>query len=204
MHNIDTHTGPSFSLKNRMGRLIWNFISAIFFRFSPNPLHGFRCFLLRSFGAHVGKGVHVYPGVKIWAPWNVVLLDECGIANDAILYSQGKITIGRRAVVSQGAHLCAGTHDYNDPGFRLITMPIVIGDQAWVAAEAFIHPGVEIGEGCVIGARSVVVKNMPAWMICAGHPCKPLKERELINNVQIGENKGSTFKPLKELSPESK
>ena len=204
MHNIDTHTGPSFSFKNRMGRLIWNVISAIFFRFSPNFLHGFRRFLLRSFGAQVGKGVHVYPRVKIWAPWNVVLFDECGIANGAILYSQGKITIGRRAVVSQGAHLCAGTHDYNDPGFRLITMPIVIGDQAWVAAEAFIHPGVEIGQGCVIGARSVVTKSMPAWMICAGHPCKPLKERELINNVQIGANKGSTFKPLKEFSPESK
>ena len=204
MHNNDTHTGPSFSFKNRMGRLIWNVISAIFFRFSPNFLHGFRRFLLRSFGAQVGKGVHVYPRVKIWAPWNVVLLDECGIANGAILYSQGKITVGQRAVVSQGVHLCAGTHDYNDPGFRLITMPIVIGDQAWVAAEAFIHPGVEIGQGCVIGARSVVTKSMPAWMICAGHPCKPLKERELINNVQIGANKGSTFKPLKEFSPESK
>ena len=204
MHNIDNHTGPSFSFKNRMGRLIWNVISAIFFRFSPNFLHGFRRFLLRSFGAQVGKGVHVYPRVKIWAPWNVVLLDECGIANGAILYSQGKITVGQRAVVSQGVHLCAGTHDYNDPGFRLITMPIVIGDQAWVAAEAFIHPGVEIGQGCVIGARSVVTKSMPAWMICAGHPCKPLKERELINNVQIGANKGSTFKPLKEFSPESK
>lgn len=204
VHNTDTHTGPSFSLKNRIARLIWNFISAIFFRFSPNPLHGFRCFLLRLFGAKVGKSVHVYPGVKVWAPWNVVLSDECGIANGVILYSQGKITIGRRAVVSQGAHLCAGTHDYNDPGFRVITMPIVIGDQAWVAAEAFIHPGIEIGEGCVIGARSVVTKNMPAWMICAGHPCKPIKEREFINNSQISASKDSTLKLLKEFSQESK
>lgn len=204
MHNTDTHTGPSFSLKNRLGRVIWNFISATLFRLSPIPLHGFRCFLLRLFGATVGKGVHVYPGVKVWAPWNLVLSDECGIANGAILYSQGKITIGRRAVVSQGVHLCAGTHDYNDPGFRLITMPIIIGDQAWVAAEAFIHPGIEIGEGCVIGARSVVVKNMPAWMVCSGHPCKPLKEREFVHDSQPGASKDSNVKPLKVFSPESK
>ena len=178
---------------------MWNIVSALFFRLSPKPLHAFRCNILRLFGAKIGKGVHVYPGVKIWAPWNIKLEDECGIANGAILYSQGKITIGKRAVISQGAHLCAGTHDYNDPGFRLITMPIIIGGQAWVAAEAFIHPGIEIGEGCVIGARSVVTKNMPAWMICAGHPCKPLKERSFTNatnHIEINETPSSltTFK----------
>ena len=205
MHNTDTHTGPSFSLKNRIGRLTWNIIYTVFFRISPKPLHAFRCFLLRLYGAKVGKGVHVYPGVKIWAPWNVVLNDECGIANGAILYSQGKISIGKRAVISQGAHLCAGTHDYNDPGFRLITMPITIGDQAWVAAEAFVHPGIEIGEGCVIGARAVVTKNMPAWMICAGHPCMPLKEREFTNTLQISQINDSTLalNPLNEFSQES-
>jgi len=127
----------------------------------------------------VGKGVHVYPGVKIWAPWNLQLGDECGIASGATLYSQGKISIGYRAVVSQGAHLCAGTHDYNRLGFPLVTMPIVVKDHAWIAAEAFVHPGVTIGEGCVIGARSVVNKDMPAWTVCAGYPCKPIKEREL-------------------------
>lgn len=125
----------------------------------------------------MGKGVHVYPWVKIWAPWNLVLKDECGIANDVILYSMGRITVGRRAVISQGAHLCAGTHDYSQAGFPLITMPITIGDNAWIAAEAFIHPGVRIGDGCVVGARSVVSKDMPSWMVCSGHPCIPLKER---------------------------
>lgn len=127
----------------------------------------------------MGKGVHVYPGVKIWAPWNITLNDECGVGNGAVLYSQGKITIGKRTVISQGAHLCAGTHDYTKPGFPLITKPITIGDNAWVAAEAFVHAGVTIGDGCVIGARSVVASDMPAWMVCAGHPCKPLKSREM-------------------------
>lgn len=181
MHNQDTYTGPSFSLRNRMARVIWNVIAAIFFRYSPVPFHAWRSFLLRCFGAKIGKGVHVYPGVKIWAPWNCEIGNETGIANRSILYSQGKIIIGERVVISQGTHLCAGTHDYNLPGFPLITYPIYIGDHAWVAAEAFVHPGVTIGEGCVIGARSVVNKDMPAWMVCAGHPCKPLKEREFRN-----------------------
>lgn len=179
MHNEDTFSGPSFSLKNRLGRLVWNISCMLFFRYTPNPLHGWRCFLLRLFGAKVGKGVHVYPKVKIWAPWNLQLDDECGIANNAILYCQGKISIGKRSVISQGAHLVAGSHDYTKPGFPLFTKPIKIGDHVWIAAEAFIHPGIVIGEGSVIGARSVVTKNMPSWMVCAGFPCDPLKERIL-------------------------
>ena len=180
MHNTDTHTGPSFSLRNRMGRVVWAVVEVLFFRLSPKPLHAWRSFLLRLFGAKVGKGVHVYPRVKIWAPWTLDLADGCGIANGAILYSQGKITVGYKAVISQGAHICAGTHDYNQPGFPLVTRPIVIKGHAWIAAEAFIHPGVTIGEGCVIGARAVVTKDMPDWMVCAGHPCRPVKERDYI------------------------
>jgi len=177
MHNQNTFTGPSFSLSNRIRRALWMAVSGILFRFSPKPLHGFRAFLLRLFGAKVGRGVHVYPKVKIWAPWNLILKDECGVADDVILYSQGLISVGFRAVISQGSHLAAGTHDYTQPGFPLITKPIVINDHVWIAAEAFINPGIVIGEGCVIGARSVVIKDMPAWMVCAGHPCKPIKER---------------------------
>ncbi len=179
MHNQDTFAGPSFSLRNRIGRVLWGITYIVFFRFSPNPLHRWRAFVLKCFGAKVGTGVHVYPGVKIWAPWNLVLGNECGIANNAILYSQDKIEIGMRSVISQGAHLCAGTHDHTRPGFPLVTAPINIGDHVWIAAEAFIHPGVTIGTGSVIGARSVVNKDMPAWMICAGHPCKPIKERNI-------------------------
>jgi putative colanic acid biosynthesis acetyltransferase WcaF len=177
MHNQNTHTGPSFSLRNRLGRVVWGVAYLLLFRFTPAPLHGWRAWLLRRFGARVGRGVHVYPAARIWAPWNLTLDDECGVANGAILYSQGKIHIGKRAVVSQGVNLCAGTHDYTRPGFPLLTRPIVIGDHAWVAAEAFVHPGVTIGEGCVVGARAVVTRDMPPWMVCAGHPCVPVKPR---------------------------
>jgi putative colanic acid biosynthesis acetyltransferase WcaF len=129
--------------------------------------------------------VHVYPGVRIWAPWNLVLERECGVASGTILYSQGLITIGERVVISQGAHLCAGTHDYTKPGFPLVTLPIVIGNHSWIAAEAFIHPGVTIGEGSVIGARSVVTRDMPSWMICVGNPCKPVKGRPVFPNDEL-------------------
>jgi putative colanic acid biosynthesis acetyltransferase WcaF len=182
MINTDTYTGPSFSVKNRVGRVLWNVVNILLFQYSPKPFFSWRSFLLRLFGAGVGKGVHIYPKVKIWAPWNLVLGDQCGVANGVILYSQGKITIGKKAVISQGAHICAGTHDYTRKGFPLITMPIIIGDDVWVAADAFIHPGIIVGDGCVIGARAVVNKDMPPWMVCAGHPCKPIKKRIIEDN----------------------
>jgi len=179
MLNQDTHTGPSFTVRNRIFRVIWQIVSFFLFKYTPNPLFAWRCFVLRLFGAKIGKGVHVYPGVKIWAPWNIVLDDQCGISNGVLLYSQGKITIGKKTVISQGCHLCAGTHDYTIKGFPLVTKPINIGDNVWIAAEAFIHPGITIADGCVIGARSVVNKNLSSWMVCAGHPCVEIKRRIL-------------------------
>lgn len=173
----DAFTGPSFSLGNRLGRVVWNIACGLFFRHTPRPLHAWRAFVLRIFGAKIGKGAHIYPRAIIWAPWNLEVGDETGVADNAILYNQAKITLGRRVVISQGAHLCSGTHDYEDPGFPLYAKPITVGDHAWVAAEAFVHPGVTIGEGAVIGARAVVTKDAPAWMVCAGHPCQQIKPR---------------------------
>ncbi len=149
------------------------------FRPSPRPFHAWRAALLRLFGAKIGRGVHVYPRAREWAQWKLEMGDESGVADDAILYSMAPIVLGRRVVVSQGAHLCAGTHDFEDPGFPLVAKPIRVGDRAWIAAEAFVHPGVTIGEGAVIGARSVVTGDMPAWTVCAGHPCKPIKPRQM-------------------------
>lgn len=179
MVNKDTHTGASFSFSNKLARVIWSVVYLFLFKYSPKPLHTWRSFILRCFGAKVGKGVHIYPGVKIWAPWNLILADQCGVASGAELYSQGIITIGKRAVISQGSYICTGTHDYTKDGFPLYTLPITIGDNVWIAADAFVHPGVTIGNGTVIGARSVVTKDMPEWKVCAGFPCKVLKDRIL-------------------------
>jgi putative colanic acid biosynthesis acetyltransferase WcaF len=180
MYNQNTFTGPSFSIRNRFIRLIWTMVVTLLFRYSPNFFFKWRVFLLRCFGAKIGNGVHIYPRAKIWAPWNIEIGDQCGIANGCILYSQGKIIIGQKTVVSQSAHLVTGTHDYTQSGFPLITKPITIGDNVWIATEVFIHPGINIGNGCIIGARSVVTKDMPAWMVCAGHPCRPMKQRILM------------------------
>ena len=172
-----TYTGASFSVKNRMARFLWDFTYHLFFRPSPRPFHAWRAMLLRLFGAKLGKHCHICPRAKIWAPWNLICDEEVCVADDVIIYNQAPVRFGQRVVISQGAHLCAGTHDYSSPGFELIARPIRIEDNVWIAAEAFIHPGIDIAEGCVIGARAVVTRNMPAWKVCAGHPCKPLKAR---------------------------
>ena len=178
--NTDTHTGPSFTLKSRIGRAIWGLVQSTLFRLSPRPAHSWRAFLLKLFGAKISGNPHIYAKVQIWAPWNLEVDDLAGIADDVTLYSQGKIRIGQKVVISQGSYLCAGSHDFMKPGFPLTTAPITVKNNAWIAAQAFIHPGVTIGEGTVVGARSVVVKDMPDWMVCSGNPCKPIKERTQI------------------------
>ena len=180
MINSDTFIGPSFSIKNRFARVIWKFCYYIFFRLSPTPFHFWRAFILRLFGAKVGKHVHVYPNVDIWAPWNLTIGDYSGIGNRVILYSQGKIIIGEKVVISQGSHLCTGSHDYTKKGFPLITKPILIHNNVWIAAEVFIYPGITVNNGVVVGARSVVIKDLPEWMLCSGHPCIPIKSRILL------------------------
>ncbi len=133
---------------------------------------------MRLFGARLGNGCHIYSAVRVWAPWKLTCGEHVGVADFAILYNQSDIFLGDRVVVSQGSHLCTGTHDYNTAGFPLFAKPIHVGSDAWIAAECFVMPGITIGEGAVIGARSVVTKDLPAWTVCAGHPCKPLHARE--------------------------
>jgi len=178
MSTSDTYTGPSFSFRNRLARAVWNLVQATLFRWSPRPLHTWRAFLLRLFGARLGSRCHIYPGVMIWAPWNLTCGDEVGVADRAILYNQAPIHLGTRAVISQGAHLCTGTHDYNSPAFPLIAKSITVEAYAWVAAEAFVHPGVTIGEGAVLGARSVAPRDLNAWAVYAGSPAACIKERQ--------------------------
>lgn len=177
LEDVNPHQGASFSLQNRARRALWGMAYGLLFRPSPRPLHSWRAALLRLFGAKLGVGCHVYSRARVWAPWNLVMDDYAGMADDVNCYSIATVTLGKKVVISQGAHLCTGTHDYESPSFQLYARPIIVGDNAWVCAEAFVGPGVTVGEGAVIGARSVVTKDMPPWMVCAGQPCKPLKKR---------------------------
>jgi putative colanic acid biosynthesis acetyltransferase WcaF len=176
---INARANSPFSLKNKVGRVLWQMIEKTLFRWSPRPFFGWRRFLLRLFGAKIGTGVHIYSGVTCWAPWNIEIGDYTGIADGVTLYSQDKILIEARCVISQGSHLCTGTHDYNREDFALTTKPIIIKSNSWIAAECFIHPGVIINKGCVIGARSVVNNDMPENTVCSGYPCIPIKKRKL-------------------------
>ncbi len=164
-----------FSFGNRAARQLWNLAWLLLFRPTPRFFHPWRRFLLRAFGAQIGSGAHVYAGAKIWAPWNLVLGREAAIADGADIYNADRIEIGDYAVVSQGAYLCGASHDYTSWDFPLVAAPIVVRARAWIAARAIVHMGVTVGEGCVIGSGSVVTRDMPAWTVCAGVPCRPIR-----------------------------
>lgn len=161
-----------WTLTEQIGRIAWVLLAQTPFAFSPRPLWGWRRWLLRCFGARVGPKVHVYPSVRINIPWNLTLGAQCAVGDRAILYALGPITIGPRATISQGAHLCAGTHDISQPHRPLVKPPIEIGADAWIAAEAFIGPGVKVGEGAIVGARAVVVKDVGAGVTMVGNPAR--------------------------------
>ena len=165
-----------WSRKEIAGRVLWSCVSPLF-RWSPRLLWGWRRCLLRCFGAQIGKGVNIYPSCKIIIPWHLEIDDWSTIGDAVKLYALGKIKIGAKVTVSQGAHLCAGSHDYEDPKFLLLKLPITIQDSAWVCADAFIGPNVTIGEGAVIAARSVVVKDITSREVVGGNPCKRIKSR---------------------------
>jgi len=174
----DPFTEPSFSFGNRLRRQIWNLTYVIFFKLSPRSCHGWRAFLLRMFGAKLGRHVHVYPNAHIWAPWNLEIGSHVGIADEVTIYNMDAIRIGDYCVISQGAHLCGGSHDFNLANFQLVVAPIVLQPRVWVCAEAFIASGVTIPRGAVIGARSVVTRSLPdAWAVYAGVPARKIGER---------------------------
>jgi len=171
--------GASFSLANRLTRVVWGLIWLLFARFTPPPLHGWRRLLLLAFGARIAKGARVHASVSIWLPANLELGANCLIGPRVRIYNQGQVQVGARTVVSQGAQLCASTHDVNDPHFQLVLRPITIGTQCWIAADAFVGPGVTMHDRSVLAACGVLFTDAEADMIYRGNPAEPLKARKL-------------------------
>jgi putative colanic acid biosynthesis acetyltransferase WcaF len=179
MNTSGVRTQSSWSFREKLTRLMWYFVQGTFFRFSPRVCYGWRSFLLRLFGAKVGRGARIRSTVRIEIPWNLTIGAETIIGDDVILYALGPITVGDRVTISQLSHLCAGTHDYTRPSFPLVRAPITIGDDVWIAADVFVGPGVRVGTGTVVGARSGVFSDLPEWKVCVGTPAKPVGERRL-------------------------
>jgi putative colanic acid biosynthesis acetyltransferase WcaF len=177
VEHADPYAVPAFSISSRMLRATWGIVHAIFIRFSPRPLHAWRAFVLRCFGAKLGKGCRIYGGARIWAPWNLRCDDLVTIADEAVVYNPAPVTLGSHAIVSQQAYLCGATHDYNDPKFPLISFPISIGAYAWVCARATVQAGVTLGEGAVLALGSVATRDLEPWTVYGGVPAKKIKTR---------------------------
>lgn len=143
------------------------------------PYNKMRTLWLRIFGAKMGRCCHVYPSVRIYAPWNLTLGEWTCIGPRVEIYDKGTIRIGSESVISQNAYLCTASHDISDPHMALVTKPIIIGNHVWVAAKATVLPGVKIGDGAVIGACSVVTKDVSPWKVAAGNPAVERKDRIL-------------------------
>lgn len=156
----------------------WWIIDALLVRPTPQVLFAWRRFVLRRFGARIGKNVRIRPGVRVTYPWKLNVGDNCWIGDDAVIYNIDEITIGDDAVVSQHAYLCAGTHDAREISFPVRASPITIESECWIAARAFVGPGVRIGRGAVVGACSVVQSDVPSATVVAGFPARAIQKRK--------------------------
>ncbi|RST85167.1 acetyltransferase [Aquibium carbonis] len=164
-----------WSRREQAGRVAWALVQPVF-SLSPRPFWGWRRFLLRLFGARIGAQVHIHPSVRIAIPWNIEIGDETAVGDRVILYSLGRISLGRRTTISQGAHLCAGTHDWRRPDRPLMKPPIHVEDDAWVCADAFVGPAVTVGAGAIVGARAVVMRDVPAMVVVTGNPAREIRK----------------------------
>lgn len=165
-----------YSKKELLLRVIWSFGNLVF-RLTPRPCFGLRRAILRCFGAKVGGNVNIYPTALIYFPWNLEIGDQSAIGEWALIYNLGKISIGQRTTISQRVHLCAGTHDYLKKDMPLLKPHILIGNEVWVCADAFVGPGILIEDRSIVAARAVVVKNVASSILVGGNPAKFIKDR---------------------------
>lgn len=163
---------------NKLGRTLWHVVWLLLYRPSPRVLHPWRCFLLRLFGARLGSAVHPYPSARIWAPWNLEMGDHSCLSEGVDCYCVDKVRIGAHTTVSQYSFLCTASHDYERADLPLVSAPITLGERVWITADVFVGPGVTIGDGAVVTARSSVFSNIPPWTVARGNPAAPVKTRK--------------------------
>ena len=169
--------GPSFPLKHRIIRLVWNLVWTVFASWTPPFMWRWRRFLLVSFGAKMASSSDVRGSARVWYPPNLIMEHGALMAERVNCYNMNFIKLGLGALVSQGAYLCGGGHNIDDPDFQLITKPIDIAAGAWIASEAFVGPGVRVGNDAVLGARAVTFRDVPDNEVWTGNPASRIRDR---------------------------
>lgn len=164
-----------YSIFELIKRTLWSSFGSIIFKFTPRHLYFIRKVLLILFGAQIGKNTKIFPSAKIAHPWLLKIGDNSVISWNVNIYNLDKLVIGNGTIISQNVHLCGGTHDYKSHGFELIRSKITIGENVWIAADAFIGPGITIGSNSIIAARAVCTKDIEADSIVGGNPAKLIK-----------------------------
>jgi putative colanic acid biosynthesis acetyltransferase WcaF len=171
--------GPSFRFGQRVHRAVWSLVWKCLAAWTPPQFSPWRIVLLKLFGAQIHPGAAVAATIRVWLPRNLELGPHATLGPGVDCYNMAPIKIGARSVVSQRAFLCAGTHDIADETFPLRVRPITIGDDVWVASEAFVGPGVHLGDGCVLGARACAFEDLKEWTVYRGNPATMVKQRKL-------------------------
>ena len=170
-----------YSKSNQIMRLLWSITWFLLAKPLPRSLgRKWKIFLINLFGGKIHKTANVYSSVRIFAPWNLEMHDYSCLAPEVDCYNANKIVIGSNSTVSQKTYLCSASHDVNKSTNPLITAPIIIEDQVWIGASAFIGMGVTIKQGTVVGATSSVYKSLNSWEIVGGNPAKFIKKRKII------------------------
>jgi putative colanic acid biosynthesis acetyltransferase WcaF len=180
-HRQATAYASPWNRSEQIRMLVWEWCWIVFCVWTPKPLNRWRLFWLRLFGARLEGRPFVHQRARIQIPWNLIMGDRACLGDRANAYSLGPIEIGARATVAQEVYLCAGTHDFNDPTLPLQTAPVRVGEDAFVGARALVLPGVSIGARAIVGAGSVVSRDVPANVVVAGNPCRVLRPRDVGN-----------------------
>ncbi len=176
----DPYITPQYTFGNKVRRQLWSIVWILLYRPSPRVAHIWRAWLLGCFGAKLGRRCRFYPASRVWAPWNLTCEDTVMVGDSAELYNPAPMYLASHAIVSQGAYLCGATHDYNDAAFPVVSYPMRMGRYAWVAARACVSPGVNLGDGAILGLASLATKDLDPWSVYAGVPAHKVKDRERI------------------------
>lgn len=171
----------SFRGRSKLLIQLWWITQETIFAWSPQVLYRWRVLLLRLFGARIGKDVKIRASVRVTYPWLISVGDYSWIGDECILYSLGKITIGSNVAIAHQVYINTGGHDYQKKTFDIFSKPVIIEDECWITNDVYIAPGVTIGRGTIVSARSSVLKSLPSGKICVGTPAKPIKDREILS-----------------------